>query len=231
MRLFDTWQLWCVLRMVIAGICGGIIGLERTNRAKEAGVRTHFVVAYASALMMIVSKYGFADLTVSEAMCGVGADGARLAAQVVSGIGFLGAGMIFVQKRVVTGLTTAAGIWAVSGIGMAIGGGMYILGVCCSLVIVIIQVILHKKIGFLHLSFDETVTVLAYERENIAEDIVSLFESENIHAVVAGFKKEGETLEINLSLTLPQGTDLSAVMERLIKAKEIKSVKTPLLSA
>lgn len=222
-----------LLRILLAAICGGIVGYERKNRGKGAGIRTHIIVAVASCLMMLVSQYGFMDFFgyMSGKGLNLRLDPSRAAAQIVSGVGFLGAGMIFVQKRVVTGLTTAAGIWAVSGIGMAIGGGMYILGVCCSLVIVIIQVILHKKIGFLHLSFDENVTVLAYERENIAKDIVSLFESENIHAVVAGFKKEGETVEINLSLTLPQGTDLSAVMERLIKAKEIKSVKTPLLSA
>lgn len=165
MGLFDTWQLWCVLRMVIAGICGGIIGLERTNRAKEAGVRTHFVVACASALMMIVSKYGFADLTVSEAMRGVGADGARLAAQVVSGIGFLGAGMIFVHKNTVTGLTTAAGIWATAGVGLAVGAGMYTVGIAAAVMIIAAQLLLHKNFKWLKHSKSKKLAVY-----NVAED-------------------------------------------------------------
>lgn len=115
MNVFDVRQIYYIARIVIAGICGIFIGLERKNRSKEAGVRTHFVVACASALMMIISKYGFCDL-VSGADSMRGADGARIAAQVVSGIGFLGAGMIFVHKNTVTGLTTAAGIWATSGV-------------------------------------------------------------------------------------------------------------------
>ena len=107
MELFDLQQWYYVLRMIIAGCCGVVIGLERKNRSKEAGVRTHAVVACASALMMLISKYGFSD-TVANIAGMRGADGARIAAQVVSGIGFLGAGMIFVHKNTITGLTTAA---------------------------------------------------------------------------------------------------------------------------
>lgn len=98
MNVFDVRQIYYIARIVIAGICGIFIGLERKNRSKEAGVRTHFVVACASALMMIISKCGFCDI-VSGADSMRGADGARIAAQVVSGIGFLGAGMIFVHKN------------------------------------------------------------------------------------------------------------------------------------
>ena len=126
MELFDL-QQWCyVLRMIIAGCCGFVIGLERKNRSKEAGVRTHAVVACASALMMVISKYGFSDTAANIAGMR-GADGARIAAQVVSGIGFLGAGMIFVHKNTITGLTTAAGVWATAGVGLAIGAGMYVV--------------------------------------------------------------------------------------------------------
>lgn len=145
---FNTNQLWYILRMIIAGLCGFVIGVERRNRSKEAGVRTHCVVACASALMMIISKYCFADMPIG-ADGFRGADGARIAAQVVSGIGFLGAGMIFVHKNTVTGLTTAAGIWATSGIGLAIGGGMYIVGVAATCIIVFVQIILHKDLSFL----------------------------------------------------------------------------------
>lgn len=125
-----------MLRIVAAGICGAIIGLERSKRLKEAGVRTHCVVAVAAALIMVLSKHGFADL-------GVG-DPARLAAQIVSGIGFLGAGVIFKNGNVVRGITTAAGIWAVSAIGMALGAGMYIIGIFTTAFMILVQFILHK---------------------------------------------------------------------------------------
>lgn len=115
------------LRLFVAGLMGVLIGLEREYRAKEAGYRTHFLVALGSALMMIVSQYGFADVLEKDL---VRLDPSRLAAQVVSGIGFIGAGtIILLQKQVVRGLTTAAGVWATSGIGLAIGAGMYAVGV------------------------------------------------------------------------------------------------------
>ncbi len=148
MIFLGTEQFYYILRMIAAGACGILIGLERKNRSKEAGVRTHCVVACASALMMIISKYGFADMQIGAE--GVrGADGARIAAQVVSGIGFLGAGMIFVHKNTITGLTTAAGIWATAGVGLAIGAGMYIVGISASCIIVLVQILLHQKFKWL----------------------------------------------------------------------------------
>lgn len=116
-----------VLRLVVAGVLGGVIGWDREYRAKEAGLRTHFLVAIGSALIMIVSQHGFADVLGKP---GVGLDPSRIAAQVVSGIGFIGAGTILIQKQFVRGLTTAAGLWATSGIGLAVGAGMYWVGLC-----------------------------------------------------------------------------------------------------
>ena len=101
------------LRLFVAGAMGVLIGLEREYRAKEAGYRTHFLVALGSALMMIVSQYGFMEVLKTDL---IRLDPSRIAAQVVSGIGFIGAGTIILQKQIVRGLTTAAGIWATSGI-------------------------------------------------------------------------------------------------------------------
>ena len=134
------------IRILVAGLCGFVLGVERSRRFKEAGVRTHMIVCCGAALVMIVSKYGFADLTsaAGEAFNGTrGADPARLAAQVVSGVGFLGAGMIFKNGGSVTGLTTAAGIWAAAGIGLAIGSGMYAVGILVTLAIASIQMLMH----------------------------------------------------------------------------------------
>ena len=138
-----------ILRIFVAALLGGLIGLEREYRAKEAGFRTHFLVALGSALFMIVSAYGFADVP----MQGDGAmrwDVSRIAAQVVSGIGFIGAGTIIFRKteNVVVGLTTAAGVWVTAAIGLACGGGMYVLSIASTVLVLAgleaFNFILHK---------------------------------------------------------------------------------------
>ena len=129
--------IW-IFRIFLSAIAGALVGYERYSQSKEAGVKTHSIVALASAMMMILSKYGFADTG--------GADTARIAAQVVSGVGFIGAGLIFIKCDVIQGLTTAAGIWATCGIGMCIGAGMYIVGMFTAVFIVLIQLYMrHAK--------------------------------------------------------------------------------------
>ena len=123
-----------MLRLLVAGILGAIIGLDREYRAKEAGYRTHFLVSLGSALIMIVSQYGFQEIIKENS---VALDPSRVAAQVVSGIGFIGAGTIILQKQIVRGLTTAAGIWATAGIGLAVGAGMYAIGIATTVLTLI----------------------------------------------------------------------------------------------
>lgn len=131
----DLIMIWSfVLRLFTAGILGAVIGLDREYRAKEAGYRTHFLVSVGSALIMIVSQYGFQQIILENS---VSLDPSRVAAQVVSGIGFIGAGTIIIQKQFVRGLTTAAGIWATAGIGLAVGAGMYGVGVAATILTLI----------------------------------------------------------------------------------------------
>ena len=141
-------QLELMLRIIVAAVCGGFIGIERSRRFKDAGVRTHAMVAGAAAAMMIISKYGFADLTgpAGEGFAGTrGADPARIAAQIVSGISFLGVGVIYRDRKLATrGLTTAAGIWAVAGVGMAFGAGFYTLGAFSTLFVLALQFLTHR---------------------------------------------------------------------------------------
>jgi len=120
------WNL--ILRILVAGLLGGLVGLERELRAKEAGVRTHFLVALGSGLLMVISQFGFTGSF----------DASRVAAQVVSGMGFIGAGTIIFQKNAVRGLTTAAGIWVAAAIGLACGGGMYLLAGAATLLAILI---------------------------------------------------------------------------------------------
>lgn len=115
-----------LIRIALAGLLGGLIGIERQLRAKEAGLRTHVLVGIGSAMFMIVSKYGFEDIIRKNH---VDLDPSRIAAQVVSGMGFLGAGTIIIQKQIVKGLTTAAGMWVTAAIGLVIGSGLYEIGI------------------------------------------------------------------------------------------------------
>jgi putative Mg2+ transporter-C (MgtC) family protein len=129
-----TWEF--IIRIFVAALLGGAIGLEREYRAKEAGLRTHFLVALGSAVFMIVSAYGFDGvMNTPEHRWDV----SRVAAQVVSGIGFIGAGTIIFHKseNVVRGLTTAAGLWVTAAIGLACGGGMYVLSIAATVLVLV----------------------------------------------------------------------------------------------
>lgn len=132
------------IRILLACICGGLIGLERQQRTKVAGTRTHMMISLATALMMIISKYGFMD---TLDIPGNSWDVSRVAAGIISGVGILGGGIIIAGKRgSVSGITTAAGIWATIGVGMALGAGMYTLGIATTLLILFTQWVLHKNL-------------------------------------------------------------------------------------
>lgn len=136
-----------LLRMMLATLCGAFIGLERTKRSKEAGIRTHCIIAGAAALFMIISKYGFADMAFIEGSRG--ADPARIAAQVVTGISFLGAGVIYKNGNTVRGLTTAAGVWATAAVGMACGSGLYWVCLFMTVLIIGVQLVMHHfNVGY-----------------------------------------------------------------------------------
>ena len=126
-----------LLRIICAAVVGGLIRFERHSHLKEAGIRTHAIVAMGAAVIMILSKYGFTDVKPG--------DPARLAAQVVSGVGFLGAGIIFVRHNIIQGMATAAGIWTTSAIGLAFGAGMYEIGGITGLLVVLIQIFFQRK--------------------------------------------------------------------------------------
>ncbi len=129
-------EIRLVLDILISAVLGFAVGFERKLRSKEAGIRTHTIVCVGAALMMVVSKYAFG---------GVG-DPGRIAAQIVTGIGFLGAGIIVYKKNEVRGLTTAAGVWSTAGIGMACGGGLYFVAIGATIILIAIQWVLHRKV-------------------------------------------------------------------------------------
>lgn len=129
-------EAWLLLDLLLSVILGFAIGFERKLRLKEAGIRTHTIVCVGAALMMIISMHAF----------GSDADAARVAAQIVSGVGFLGAGMIVYKQHEVHGLTTAAGVWATAGVGMACGGQKYTIAIGATLILIFVQCLFHLNL-------------------------------------------------------------------------------------
>jgi putative Mg2+ transporter-C (MgtC) family protein len=123
-----------ILSIFIAALLGGVIGLEREYREKAAGFRTHVLVGLGAALFMILSAHGFDSIIGTP---GIRLDPSRIASQVVTGIGFIGAGTIIFQQHKVEGLTTAAGLWVTAAIGMAAGSGMYLLATAATVLVLI----------------------------------------------------------------------------------------------
>ena len=142
--MVETWEFFGIvaLRLFLALVCGAIIGFERKKRSKKAGIRTHCLVCLGAAIFAVVSKYGFIDLLTPQN----DADIARVAANVVTGVSFLGAGVIFLRNRSVSGLTTAAGIWTVSAVGLAIGCGLYAVGGVGTVCMVFCQYALYRPL-------------------------------------------------------------------------------------
>ncbi len=138
------WQY--IVRICIAVLCGSAIGLERSRRQKEAGIRTHIILCVGASLLMIISKYGFFDILelANSEYINLRVDGSRVASTVITGVSFLGAGVIYLKGTSIKGLTTSAGVFATASVGMAIGCGMYTVGIFSTVLIVFIQYFLHK---------------------------------------------------------------------------------------
>lgn len=216
------------LRVIIAVLCGLLVGYERTNRGKEAGIRTHTIVALASCLMMIISQYGFSDFfaSFSNKSIELSIDPSRVAAQIVSGIGFIGAGTIFIHKNVVTGLTTAAGIWAVAGVGMAIGCGMYFIGIACTFVIIVVQLILHKSSKFTHNQPESKMTFVIEDSEENIDMLLAQIKECNVSVLKIEYnKKEENLLEIALVTQDNQNIDKVELLKELRTMCNIQSFK------
>lgn len=209
-------------RILVAAICGGLIGYERNNRLKEAGIRTHLIVALAAALIMVVSKYGFTDVTSAR---GVALDPSRIAAQIVTGVGFLGAGMIFVRNETVSGLTTAAGVWATAGIGMAIGAGLYFLGIAASLLIILAQMMLHKNFAWLHFPMAEHIVMEIEESGDGVSSIRDKLLSHNLQILSLKAHTLGKgRLELEIYVKLPKNYNITELMSLLSDNPHVKSI-------
>ena len=168
-----------LIAILVSVVLGFLIGLERKTRAKEAGVRTHTIVSFGACLLMIISKYGFS---------GESADASRIAAQIVSGIGFIGAGIIVYKKNAVHGLTTAAGVWATAGIGMACGAGLYFVAVGGAAIMISVQCVLHINCKLFNSKRTYTIKISFIQTKDENQKIKEIFQVEHFHklSVVRG---------------------------------------------
>lgn len=192
----DLFFVTCMIRILLAVVCGGVIGIERSHRQKGAGIRTHIIIAVGAAVMMIVSKYGFYDVMKD----GFSADPSRIASNIMTGMGFIGAGVIFVKNTSIKGLTTAAGLWATSGVAMAIGAGLYGVGFFTTGVMLALQILLHLCLRSLDTSFYSELTITIQNHEGALARLKEQLALQN--AVIEGyrFKREGETETVRITV-------------------------------
>lgn len=175
------------------------IGYERKNRMKEAGIRTHFIVAIGAAIIMIISKYGFQD---QIGWPNMSLDPSRIAAQVVTGVGFLGAGVIFMQKQTIVGLTTAAGVWVTAAIGLSIGSGLYFVGIAATVITILGQILLHGKIRFLSSPRTETLMLQIVDNADAIKLLQDIFEDNEIIILNLKSKRDEKSSLINVEVVI-----------------------------
>ncbi len=192
-----------LLRVFLACLCGGVIGIERNRRQKDAGTRTHLVVALGAALFMIVSKYGFFDIIGT----GMNADATRIASTIVTGVSFLGAGVIFTKGTSIKGLTTSAGIWATAAVGCALGAGMYLVGITVTVLLLLFQVFLHKFYHKIEVANNE-ITVSATNESGDFDEVSRLLSDNEIHIESIKLRKNPDGTR-SCTMTARRTDDLS----------------------
>lgn len=219
-----SWEWEYVLRLATACLCGACVGFERSRRFKDAGVRTHVMVTLGAALIMVVSKYGFQDIPALEMMK---VDASRVASNVVTGVGFLGAGVIFFKGSTIKGLTTAAGLWTTAGIGLALGSGMYFIGIASAVIMIIAQFILHRVLKSVD-SYSTSEISVTLENENGAiEEFRGQLEKENLVIQACKIIKDREEGVIKLKATvrMPHDMEFEDVVRVVENNDKIKSIE------
>ena len=214
----------CALRLVVACLCGALIGSERTKKYKGAGIRTHMIVALGAALFVIVSRYGFIDVVAQE---GVQVDVARVASNVVTGVSFLGAGLINTRGDSIHGLTTAAGVWVVAALGLAIGSGLYVLGIFGTFAILVVQWIFHHGFGTKYDSmFTNRVVVNMEDDTKSFQKFLEVMKQNGIRVQGNHIKRHKDmTLTYTLEVQMPrhlESEDLLAIVKQCDFVKSIE---------
>lgn len=207
-----VFEVEALIRILIALVCGGIIGYEREYKNRPAGLRTHMLVCIGAALVMVVSQYLFTQYPAGSI------DPSRLGAQVVSGIGFLGAGTIIRDRFSVTGLTTAATLWGVACIGLAVGSGYYLMGVITTGIIFLTLILFRKLEGVLKIKPSKAkLKVTAIYSEDIPLTIKGVLEKDGflLKGVKFSKSKNGETVDFTYELSCPDAKAWDMLPQKL----------------
>ncbi len=211
-----------LIRMIVASLCGVFIGFERSRRQKDAGIRTHMIVALGAALAMIVSKYGFFDLLQYE---GLRADASRIASNVITGVGFLGAGVIFVRDVSIKGLTTAAGIWTTASVGLAIGSGMYTVGIGATILMILFQLVFHKFFTRLENTVNE-FTVVVNDNPNAVKNFRKMLAENKLYVEKCKMTRNPDsTVILDITIKKARTTSMDEIMLIAEQSDDIISVE------
>lgn len=212
-----------LIRLSLAALFGGLIGLERERKNWVAGLRTHMMVSVGSCLAMIVSMYGFADVLGNEHLR---LDPARVAAQVISGIGFIGAGTIlFLRQGAVRGLTTAAGLWTVAAIGLATGGGLYFAAAVTTVIALIILLALQPLERIYSKRFSkQTLKVVVRKDSDVKELLKELMTQSDIKMDSFSMEKEDDLIVVNIQFEEHRCELLAGTIDRIKNNPIVKEV-------
>ena len=208
-------DLYHLLNILLAAVLGFAIGYERKLRYKEAGIRTHTIVCAGSALIMVVSKYGFGD--------SIEADASRVAAQIVSGIGFLGAGIIIYRKHEIHGLTTAAGVWATSGVGMASVAARYLVAAGATVVLIGVQCLFHIKCKFFQTKKYFQIKIVFTSSGGENDVIKEIFQTDRFNRLV--IERKGEETVYHATLNTDKEYSSHQLTEIMTQYPFIRSIE------
>ncbi len=211
-----------IIRLLVACVCGIFIGFERSRRQKDAGIRTHMIVALGAALAMVVSKYGFFDLLQYESLR---ADASRIASNVITGVGFLGAGVIFVRDVSIKGLTTAAGIWTTASVGLAIGAGMYTVGIGATVLMIIFQLTFHRFFRRLENTVNE-FTVIIRDDNNAVKNFRKTLEENRVQIETCKMTRNSDsTVILDITIKKARTTSMDEILFIVERNKDVLSVE------
>ena len=215
-----------LLRVVLAAVLGGAIGFERELREREAGLRTHMLVSVGAALFTLVSAYAWSDWHFSNAR-GIVFDPTRIAAQVVTGIGFLGAGAIIRQGLSVRGLTTAATLWVVAAIGMATGAGFYTAAVITTVLVLFslwpLRIVAFRVAGRFRPEEGRLAVVLPAGASTAS--VLEAVEGAGANVRSLEFEEEGDTRRLDLRVQIKSGRSAAALLDALTRAQDVKGAR------
>lgn len=212
-----------ILRILSSLLAGAIVGYERKKHAKEAGIRTHCMVAIGATIFALVSKYGFFDVIWFD---GISSDAGRVAANIVTGVCFLGAGMIFIKNRSISGLTTAAGIWAVSAIGLSFGVGLYNVGFLSTFSLFMLQYVLHKPLLAIEGASAREITCIIENWESIDKLSEVIHEIDHNAYFSCIEKKPDETVLVKFVVRIERHQLVDEMNIFMDKHPYIKSIST-----